>query len=99
MTFEMLKLASVGPEMLLLAGVCAILMVDVFKSSGEKKALVYWLSLLVLLMAGGMTFFSFGKNIGTALNGHFIKDTLGDVLKLFIYLTTFITFVYSRDYF
>ncbi|CAK0747499.1 NADH-quinone oxidoreductase subunit N [Gammaproteobacteria bacterium] len=99
MTFEMLKLAAASPEILVLAGACAILMVDVFKSQqGEGRALTYWLSLLVLLVGGWMTFSGFGENVGPALNGHFVKDALGDLLKIFIYLTAFTTFVYSRDY-
>jgi len=96
MTFEMLKLAAAGPEILVLAGTCLILMVDVFRSQG--RTLTYWLSLLLLFMGGGMTLLTFGEHVGPALNGHFIRDALGDLIKIFIYLTAFATFVYSRDY-
>ncbi|CAK0751533.1 NADH-quinone oxidoreductase subunit N [Gammaproteobacteria bacterium] len=98
MTLEMLKLAAACPEILVLVGACVILMVDVFRSQGEERSLTYGLSLLLLLLGGGVTFSTFGENVGPALNGHFIKDSLGDLIKLFIYLTAFATFVYSRDY-
>ena len=98
MTFEMLTLAAASPEILVLVGACAILMVDVFRSQEGDSALTYWLSLLLLLAGGGLTFLEFGKHTGVALNGHFVKDSLGDLIKLFIYLAAFTSFVYSRDY-
>ncbi|CAK0747226.1 NADH-quinone oxidoreductase subunit N 2 [Gammaproteobacteria bacterium] len=98
MTSEMLRLAAAGPEILVLVGTCVVLMADVFKPKEEWDSLAYWLSLGVLVVAGWMTYSGFGANLGPALNGYFLKDVVGDFLKLFIYLSTFITFVYSRDY-
>ncbi len=99
MTFAMLKIAAAGPEILVLVGTCAILMVDVFRSPREGgSTLAYWLTLLLLLAGGVLTVLGFGQNAGLALNGYFLKDSLGDLLKVFIYLATFVTFVYSREY-
>ncbi len=105
MTFAMLKLAAASPEVLVLVGACAILMVDVFrtqekntKKGAEGAVLTYWLSLILLFLGAFVTFLGFGKHTGLALNGYFLKDSLGDLLKLFIYLAAFVTFVYSRDY-
>lgn len=99
MTFEIPNLAAVGPEILILGGASAILLVDAFKSNDkEESTLTYWLSLIVLLLASGVSFFNLGENIGPAWNGHFFKDTTIDLLKLLIYLAAFISFIYSRDY-
>jgi NADH-quinone oxidoreductase subunit N len=93
----MFNLAAVGPEILLLLGACTILMVDAFQPKSEKNNLAYWLSLSVLLVGSWMTLINFGGKIGPALSGHFFKDTMGDLLKAFIYLAVFASFVYSRD--
>jgi NADH-quinone oxidoreductase subunit N len=98
MTFEMLNLTAAGPEILLLVGACTILMVDAFRSQSNKGiAFIYWLSLTVLLLAGGMVFLSLGEN-GEAFNGHFYNDGMGGLLKTFLYLLVGASFVYSRHY-
>jgi NADH-quinone oxidoreductase subunit N len=99
MTFEMINLSAVGSEILLLGGACAILMVGAFGSQLRAGgALVYWLSLIVLSLVCGVTLLGFGGNVGSALGGHFFRDGMGDLVKLFVYFSVLVSFIYSRDY-
>lgn len=98
MTFNILSLAAVGSEIIMLSGACIILLINAFKLKSENNTLTYSLSLIVLLLGSVMTFINFGENIGPAWNGHFFKDTMGDLLKIFIYISVLLSFIFSRGY-
>jgi NADH-quinone oxidoreductase subunit N len=85
-------------EVFLLVAASAILLIDMFLGE-SKRAITYVLSLLTLLGAALFTFadFSAGTTV-YAFHNMFINDPMGNLLKLFTYLVTGMTLVYSRQY-
>jgi len=84
-------------EMFVLAMTCLVLVVDVFLRD-EQRGITYALSMVTLLGAALITAnFGFPDRVLT-FNSHFVADSMGDVLKLFVYATTAVVFLYSRDY-
>jgi NADH-quinone oxidoreductase subunit N len=85
-------------EVFLLVAASAILLIDMFLSE-SKRVITYALTLATL---AGCAYFSFvDYNAGTTVyefKNMFINDPMGNLLKLFSYLTMAITFVYARQY-
>ncbi|WP_342117617.1 NADH-quinone oxidoreductase subunit NuoN [Pseudoduganella sp. OTU4001] len=85
-------------EVFLLIAASAILLIDMFLDQ-SKRAVTYMLSLAAL---AGAAVFSFGDySQGTtvyAFSNMFISDPMGNLLKLFSYLTMGMTLVYARQY-
>lgn len=92
------NLAPVYAEIFLLIAASAILLIDMFLKEG-KRTLTYALSLLAI---AGCAVFSFADmNAGATVytfNGMYVSDPLANLLKLFTYLATAMTLVYSRQY-
>ena len=93
-------LLPLRPELIVLAGACVLLLLDMF-ASARGRSLLSWTALVTLLAAaeaiaawGGFS----GAPAGTAFNGMFVRDLAGDVLKLTILAVTAIVFVYARPY-
>jgi len=85
-------------EVFLLVAASAILLIDMFLDE-SKRAITYALSMATLLGAAAFSFADF--NAGTtvyAFSNMFISDPMGNLLKLFSYLVTGMTLVYSRQY-
>ena len=92
------NLAPVYAEIFLLIATSAILLIDLFLKEG-KRNLTYGLSLLAI---GGCAAFSFmdfssGATVYT-FSGMYVSDPMSNLLKLFTYLATAMTIVYSRQY-
>src|SRR5687768_15001800 len=88
------------PEMFLLGATCALLLLDLFLSDA-RRGLVHFLGLLALVATAVLTFRTGAGGAaieGTAFGGMFLRDQVGDVLKLFIYIVTGATFIYARSY-
>ena len=92
------NLIPLSAEVFLLVAASAILLIDMFLNE-SKRAITYALSLATLL---GCAFFTFADfSAGTtvyAFSNMFINDPMGNLLKLFTYLVTGMTLVYSRQY-
>jgi NADH-quinone oxidoreductase subunit N len=87
------------PEIFILCMACIILLVDVFISA-RYRFIIYLLVQLTLLIAFLLTLPQFGdypKPIIT-FSGHYILDRLAVLSKLFIYLFSFFSFAYAREY-
>ncbi|WP_187271443.1 NADH-quinone oxidoreductase subunit NuoN [Massilia arenae] len=92
------NLAPVYAEIFLLIATSAILLIDLFLKEG-KRNLTYGLSLLAI---GGCAIFSFmdfdsGATVYT-FSGMYVSDPMSNLLKMFTYLATAMTIVYSRQY-
>ncbi|HGG60502.1 MAG TPA: NADH-quinone oxidoreductase subunit NuoN [Gammaproteobacteria bacterium] len=94
---NMPDLAPAYPEIFLLGMACAILIVDLFVRP-EKRIITYALTQLTLLGAIGLTVAGMTGETTLAFNGGFIRDPMGDILKIFIYVVSFGVFLYGRDY-
>ena len=92
----LLQFTPALPEIFVLAMVSLILVVATVDDG--RRGLAYLLSLATLAGAAFLTVNGFTADPQLALNELFIDDALGDVLKLFLYLTTGVVLVYSRHY-
>jgi NADH-quinone oxidoreductase subunit N len=93
----LMQFAPAFPEIFVLIMVSLILVVDAAVGDG-KRFIAYALSLLTLAGAAVLTVGGFSAAPLVTLGGLFVDDPLADVLKLFLYLTTALVLVYSRDY-
>lgn len=92
------NLVPVYAEIFLLIAASAILLIDMYLKAG-KRNLTYALSLLAIAGCAVFSFVDF--NAGTTVftfNGMYVSDPMSNLLKLFTYLATAMTLVYSRQY-
>lgn len=88
-----------APEIFLLGATCAILLVDLFISA-QRRGLVHFLALMALIATGILTFRATGDVLGpvSAFGGMFVRDTMGDVLKLAVYVVSGAALIYAKPY-
>ncbi len=88
------------PEVILLVGTCALMIVDLFVKDA-RRGLSYALAQAILLACAlGTAFVMWGAG-GSRLiifNGLYVADLMGHVLKLFAYIAVSAALVYSRQY-
>jgi NADH-quinone oxidoreductase subunit N len=101
MNFNVNDLNLLAPELFLLGAICVILIADLFVSA-ERRGLTHFLALLSLVGCAVLTLRLPGAAGDAprqmAFAGMFVRDGVGDVLKLFIYLSSALVFVYARPY-
>ncbi len=85
------------PEIFVLSMACTVLMADVFFGKTHQK-LAYSLSLLTLAIAVFLSVQFSSETAQIAFNGLFISDPLSTILKIFIYMISFVVLIYSRQY-
>ncbi|WEF33652.1 NADH-quinone oxidoreductase subunit NuoN [Pseudoduganella chitinolytica] len=92
------NLIPIYAEIFLVVATSAILLIDMFLSE-SKRGITYALSLLTLVGCAYFSFvdFSAGTTTYTFYN-MVVSDPMGNLLKLFTYLTVGVTFVYARQY-
>lgn len=86
-----------APEIFVLGMACLILLVDAYLSPA-RRWVTYALSQLTLLGAALLTIMLHQAEPSLTFNDSFIRDAMGDVLKLFTYLVTGLVLIYSREY-
>ncbi len=94
-TISQLPLAL--PELLLLILTSIILVVDLFVNDKTRGA-TYILAQATLLGLAALTIVTFSSKAQLAFSGTFIRDAMGDLLKIFVYVITFAVFLYSKNY-
>ncbi len=94
---EIPDLALAMPEMFLLGMTCIILVLDLFLND-KTRIITYLLAQLSLLGALLITYNQTGTEAVSGFSGAFVRDSMGDILKIFIYIVTAIVFLYSRQY-
>ena len=85
------------PEIFLLSMTCLILIVDLFLTE-KTRVFTYLMSLAALAITAAITVTVHTTAPVYTFNGSFVSDSMGDVLKIFVYLVTAVVFVYSRSY-
>jgi NADH-quinone oxidoreductase subunit N len=85
------------PELFLLTAVCVILIADLFVSA-ENRVVTYGLTLAALAGTLIVIWLTAAQEPVYTFSGLFVADLMGDVLKLFVCLSTMIVLVYSRPY-
>lgn len=91
------NLILVLPEIFVMVMACALLVVDVYLPP-QQRYKTFQFTQLILLGAALVTLFTLAEQPETGFSGHYIKDALGDTVKLGIYLASAAVFLYSRDY-
>jgi NADH-quinone oxidoreductase subunit N len=88
-----------APELWVLTMACVILIVDLFLRP-ERRGIIHMLAMITLIFAAIITmrgdYLAEGMRSATAFNGTFIRDPMGDVLKLFSYLVLAMVFIYAK---
>lgn len=85
------------PEIFVLSMGCAILVLDLFLAERER-AISYWLTQLTLILAAIITLAVNTGQTELVFHGTYIADPMATALKIAIYITTALTFLYSRHY-
>ncbi|ASQ44866.1 NADH-quinone oxidoreductase subunit NuoN [Legionella clemsonensis] len=85
------------PEMIILITACVALLADLFLRE-RFASIAFILAEIGLLLAAFISFLFLGNFKLTILGGLFISDDVAQLMKLFIYLSVFLCFLYSRDY-
>ena len=97
MSFEIPNIIPAIPEIFLLGMICTILVIDLFLSD-RSRIITYLLAQLALLGTLFLTLNSMSTETVLTFSDTFVRDPMSDILKIAIYLATFITFLYSKDY-
>ena len=88
-----------APEFWVLFMACVILIADLFLRE-ERRGIIHMLAMLTLVFAAIITargdYGSAGMQSATAFNGSYIRDSMGDVLKLFSLLILGLVYIYSK---
>ena len=90
-----------APEIWVFTMACVILLVDLFLRE-ERRGIIQLLAMATVIFAGFITmraeYVHDGTFIATAFDGSFLRDPMGDVLKLFTYFIVALVFVYAKSY-
>ena len=90
-----------APEVWVLSMACVILVADLFTRE-ERRGFIHLLAVVTLVFAAILTLRSehlaSGRGAVTAFGGSFVRDPMGDVLKLFSYIVLAFVFVYAKFY-
>jgi len=88
------------PEIIVLAGACALMIVDLYVTS-ERRVVSYYVARGVLVACAAATVFVQWVDGPTKLylfSGLFVSDVMSNVLKLASYASVWLALVYSRQY-
>jgi NADH-quinone oxidoreductase subunit N len=95
---ETTNLVPLYAEVFLLVAASAILLIDMFLDQ-SKRGITYMLTLGTLVGAALFSFADYSQGSTVyAFSNMFISDPMGNLLKLFSYLTMAMTLVYARQY-
>ena len=87
------------PEIILLVGACAVMLVDLHVKSERRLASFRLAQAVLALCACATLFVQLGTGRGLyTFNGLFIADPMANLLKLTAYVATSLALVYSRQY-
>ncbi len=97
MNFEMPNLAIALPEILLLTLTSLLLIADTVWSKRCEHC-TYWATQITLIVVGLTIYAGFAHETVITFDGSYVRDTLADVLKLFIVVVSIGIFLFSREY-
>lgn len=89
-------LLPIIPELVLVAGAFALLVLDVFLDA-KRRVITHLLTLAVLAVAFVLLVTHVGGQ-GVVFNGMFVRDNLADVVKAAIVLVSGLSLIYGRPY-
>lgn len=86
-----------APEMIILATACIALLADLFLKQ-YCKSIAFMCAISGLVIAGIVSFIFLGQYSNVILHGLFISDDMAQLMNLFICISVFLSFFYSRHY-
>ncbi len=96
------ELTLVLPEIIMLAMACVLLMLQAFLPE-RRKGLIHVLSLVTLALVAILTMrpYLVGSPVWpeSILQGAFVRDRAGDLMKVFVEIVAFLSLVYGKRYF
>lgn len=95
--FTMNDILVMLPEIYLAGAACLLLLVDAFLRD-QQRGSTHWMAVLVLLVAIYLVVFGQPRGVVTAFDGMFVRDSMAEILKVFLLGATAIVFVLSRPY-
>jgi NADH-quinone oxidoreductase subunit N len=97
MSFETPNLIPALPEIFVLGMACVVLLANVYRRDPECF-LTYLLTQVTMIGALILTVTLHSATPEMTFSNSYIKDAMSDILKVFIYLVTFVALLYSRKY-
>jgi NADH-quinone oxidoreductase subunit N len=97
MSFLDTDLMTVMPELFLLTAACVVLVVDVYLPD-HYRLFTYRLAQVSLVITAGLCLVLFPESTQISFTGTFVSDSMSTLLKVFILLTTYFVFFYSKVY-
>lgn len=94
--FENIQVAL--PEMVLLITACMVILLDLFLPKASSRRLSCFISCIGLLIAALLAACALGAFKMLAFGGLYIVDDMASLMKIFICLSVFFTYLYSRTY-
>jgi NADH-quinone oxidoreductase subunit N len=95
------QLLLIAPEFWVLVMACVIMIADLFMSE-QRRGIIHMLAMVTVIFAAIITlrgdYLAAGAQSVTAFEGSFIRDPMGDVLKVFSFLIMGLIFIYSKFY-
>ncbi|MDP3562206.1 MAG: NADH-quinone oxidoreductase subunit NuoN [Legionellaceae bacterium] len=88
---------DVLPEIIILATACIALLGDLFLKR-QMKSIALVVACIGLAAAAVVSFVFLGQFSHITFYGLFVSDDLAQLMKLFIYLSVFLSFIYSKVY-
>lgn len=85
------------PEIVMLCMASVVLVVDLFLNDKTRGG-TYILSQFTLVALIALTIATFNQKEVSAFSGTFVRDGMGDMLKIFVYIVAFALFLYSKAY-
>jgi len=93
----MADLQTITPELFMCGAAFALLMLDLFISP-QRRGLIHFLSILVLVAAAVLTARDMATTQTFAFSQMFVRDIASDVLKMAVYLVSAFSLVYAKPY-
>ncbi len=95
-------LTMILPEIIMLAMACVLLMLQAFLPE-RRKGLIHILALVTLALVAILTMrpYLVGSPVWpeSILQGAFVRDRAGDLMKVFVEIVAFLALVYGKQYF
>jgi len=97
MQFDSSQLIPVLPEIFILSLACLVLVVDLFLKDAQR-IVTYGITQVGLILAAAVTLAVAQPGAQILFDGSYIRDGMSDVLKIAIFLVSFVAFLYAKDY-
>lgn len=93
------NMLQAAPELWVLTMACVILIADLFLRE-ERRGIIHLLAVVTLVFAAIITLRgeegATGMRVALAFDGAFIRDQMGDMLKLFSYFVLAMVYIYAK---